>query len=68
METGWMVERRQRGTIEWLRVTVTDGIAGLGWTSDPLLPLRFAREIDGREIARFVPDDPGTIFVTEHGW
>jgi hypothetical protein len=62
-ETGWLIERRDRGAIEYLT-------GGLGkfpdWTIDPLCAIRFCQRVDANRIAEIFDDLD--IYICEHQW
>lgn len=61
MESGWLLERRQDGKIEWLMLA--NGV--WGWTEDSLQALRLSRRQDADALAEIISDADA---VTEHQW
>ena len=62
-EIGWLIEHQHDGRAYWW--------TGLGWTTESLDAVRFAREQDADTIIatrRFAELLDATILVTEHMW
>lgn len=61
MESGWLLERRVNGKIEWMAI-----IGGMWeWTDDSTKALRLARRQDADALAEIIED---AEYVTEHQW
>lgn len=68
-ETGWLIERQDRGAPEWYRL-VNSAAPNNFWTKNAAEALRFARRTDAEAYcADSGLDDPGfTVHITEHAW
>lgn len=61
MENGWLLERRQNGSAEW--VMIEGGM--WDWTTDSAKALRLSRRQDADALAEIISD---ADYVTEHQW
>lgn len=61
MESGWLLERRRDGKIEW--VMLAHGM--WGWTEHSEYAFRMARRQDADDLAEIIDD---AEHVTEHQW
>ena len=61
MESGWLLEKHENGTILW--IGVIDGL--FQWTEYSTLALRLARREDGDKLAEIIEDADS---ITEHTW
>lgn len=65
-ETGWLIERNDRGMTQWL--VVGPSPRSTSWTELADKATRFSREIDATAFWRWYENSDPALRITAHGW